>query len=133
MNPGASDRASRGPVRADHPGSAPGGLATSGSAHARNPLWCQSISDATDLPVTAPDTPEIGARGAILAAPADLGAGTLPELIGDAVRPGSACDPRPVTFRIRWHRSSEFGVTPGDLAGFASCGERVDLGWKDRF
>ena len=62
---------------------------------ARSPLWCQSISDATNLPVTAPDTPEVGARGAVLAAAADLGAGTLTQLIDQAVHPGSTYQPRP--------------------------------------
>jgi erythritol kinase len=71
-----------------------GTLALAGGG-ARSPLWCQSISDATNLPVTAPDTPEIGARGAVLTAAADLGAGSLPDLLGRAVRPGTTYHPRP--------------------------------------
>lgn len=61
---------------------------------ARSALWCQAISDATNLPVTGPDTPEVGARGAVLTAAADLGdRGTLRELVGQAVRPGVSYRP----------------------------------------
>ena len=77
-----------------HAAGQPNTLALAGGG-ARSPLWCQSISDATGLPVTAPDTPEIGARGAVLTAAADLGAGTLTELINHAVRPGRTYLPTP--------------------------------------
>jgi len=63
---------------------------------ARSPLWCQAISDASNLPVTGPDTPEIGARGAVLSAAADVGCcGSLQELIRQAVHPGTIYHPRP--------------------------------------
>lgn len=63
---------------------------------ARSPLWCQAISDATNLPVTAPDTVEIGARGAVLSASADRDGGAgLSDLIAAAVRPGPVYRPDP--------------------------------------
>lgn len=63
-------------------------LALSGGGVARNELWCQVISNATGRPVTAPDIAEVGARGAVLSAAADLGGhGSLTELVTTAVRP----------------------------------------------
>jgi len=62
---------------------------------ARSALWCQAISDATDLPVIGPDSPEIGALGAVLTAWSDFGdRGSLQELIHQAVRPGTTYLPR---------------------------------------
>ena len=72
----------------------PESLALSGGG-ARSALWCQAISNATDLPVTAPDTAEVGARGAVLTSAADLGIGSIGELIGAAVRPGQVYQPQP--------------------------------------
>ncbi|MGI5459197.1 FGGY family carbohydrate kinase [Streptomyces sp. CA-249302] len=56
-------------------------LAATGPVHelavigggARSTAWCQTISDATNLPVILPDTAEAGARGAVLTAAVDLG------------------------------------------------------------
>ena len=70
-------------------------LALSGGG-ARSPLWCQAISNATNLPVAAPDTPEVGARGAVVSVAADLGGhGTLSELVAQAVHPGRTFWPQP--------------------------------------
>lgn len=71
------------------------GVALSGGG-ARSALWCQVISNATGLPVTAPDTVEVGARGAVIGAAADLGGhGTSSELTSRVVRPGRTYSPEP--------------------------------------
>lgn len=70
-------------------------LALSGGG-ARSSLWCQIISNASGLRVIAPGTAEVGARGAVLSAAADLGGhGTVDELVSQAVRPGKMYSPEP--------------------------------------
>ena len=63
---------------------------------ARNPLWCQTVSDATGRTVAAPDTPETGARGAALAGSVVLGRyATLEEACRAVIRPRALYRPDP--------------------------------------
>jgi erythritol kinase (D-erythritol 1-phosphate-forming) len=63
---------------------------------ARNPQWCQTVSDATGRTVAAPDTPETGARGAALAGSVALGRyATLEEACRAAIRPRALYRPDP--------------------------------------
>ena len=63
---------------------------------ARSSLWCQAIADATGCAVTAPDTPEVGARGAALLGAVATGmAASLADAVAAAVSPGAAYPPNP--------------------------------------
>lgn len=71
----------------------PQGLALAGGG-ARSELWSQAISDATGLPVTGPDTPEVGARGAVLTAAVDADMiNSLDDAAAVAIRPGRTYTP----------------------------------------
>ena len=103
-------------------GQRPTSLALAGGG-AQSPLWCQAISDATCLPVNAPDTPQVGARGAILSAAADLGTcGTLPQLVENALRPARTHLPHPqeserfaASYRLLHSRRSDPSSHPPNL------------------
>lgn len=79
----------------------PASLALSGGG-ARSRLWCQTICDAAGVPVVLPDTPEVGARGAVLVGATAVGmfAG-LDEAIAAAVRPGEVLHPN--SERTTWY------------------------------
>ena len=63
---------------------------------ARSATWCQTISNATNVPVLQPDTPEAGARGAVLTGAVDLGlADSLDELTARVVGRGALLEPDP--------------------------------------
>lgn len=71
----------------------PDSLALSGGG-ARSDQWAQAICDATGVPVTRPDMPEIGARGAVLSAAVATGVfADLREAVEAAVRPGPVLEP----------------------------------------
>jgi erythritol kinase (D-erythritol 1-phosphate-forming) len=73
---------------------APTRLALSGGG-AHSDSWCQILSDATGLTVTAPDIPEPGARGAALAGAVSQGRyADLEQACAAAVRPGRSYQPR---------------------------------------
>jgi erythritol kinase len=68
-------------------------LALSGGG-ARSELWCQTISDATGVPIDCPDTSESGTRGAALVGATDLGWFTSLDAAADvAVRPRHTHEP----------------------------------------
>jgi sugar (pentulose or hexulose) kinase len=70
-------------------------LALSGGG-ARSELWCRSIADATGCPVTGPDTPEAGARGAVLVGATGIGmVGSLGDAVALAVQPSRVYEPDP--------------------------------------
>jgi sugar (pentulose or hexulose) kinase len=76
-------------------GSATDRLALCGGG-ARNPQWCQTVSDATGRTVAAPDTPETGARGAVLAGSVALGRyATVEEACGASIGPRVLYHPDP--------------------------------------
>lgn len=70
-------------------------IALSGGG-ARSEVWRQTISDATGLPVVAPDVDEVGARGAVLSAAVDLCRfDDLASALHSVKTPGRIMTPRP--------------------------------------
>jgi xylulokinase/erythritol kinase len=95
----------------------PTSLALSGGG-ARSDQWSQAICDATGVPVTRPDTPEIGARGAVLSAAVATGVfSDLREAASAAVRPGPVL--HPCLERTNWfdQRYTDFVASRGVAAG----------------
>ena len=88
---------------------------------AQSELWSQSICDAVGLPVTCPDTSEIGARGAVLAGATDLG--MFPDVeaaTAAAVGAGRVLEPRAEeTERLRAGHARLLQVREATASGHA--------------
>ncbi len=90
-----------------HAAGRPSSVALCGGG-ARSELWSQSVCDALGVPVVLPDSPEVGARGAVLVGAVAQGIfADLDEAVARCVRPGEALQPesgRHVWFAERYER-----------------------------